>query len=62
MKRNAPFLIVVGKHAGVASGPVAAEVFFCGHDWLPAIIARDKPGRQSVAALLHAVDAGTMST
>jgi F420-dependent methylenetetrahydromethanopterin dehydrogenase len=61
MERNAPFLIVVGKHAGVASGPVAAEILFRDHDWLPAIIARDMPGRQCIAALLHAVDAGTMT-
>jgi hypothetical protein len=60
MKRNAPFLIVIGKHAWLATGPIAAENFFCGHDCSPAIIARGESGRQSRAALLRPADAGTM--
>src|ERR1700681_4676218 len=61
MKRNAPFLVVIGKHACIASGgPVAANVFSCRHDWSPAIIARGASRRQSKTSLLQVTNAGTM--
>jgi hypothetical protein len=60
MKRNAPFLIVIGKHARIAAGPVATEIFFCGHDCSPAIIARGESARQSRAGLLRPANACTM--
>jgi len=61
MERNAPFLVVIGKHACIASGgPVAANVFSCRHDWSPAIIARGASRRQSKTSLLQVTNAGTM--